>query len=257
MRQQRVFRDCTGVNWRVSEVLEPDVDSLGARDRRSTPRLGKRTAQAFGSLQTRALNLGYLAFDSPVEHRSVQPIPNAWHAMTNQELEDLLDSARPRVIEPARAVAENSRMPGLPDFIRANSEQVLGEWENVARALAGEEAMDVAARRDHAQEMLTAIANALDVPRSDAPWQTTPTAVQAKGPGAAISGIIVEHIVSEFRALRASVLHLWSVQQSHANSADLHVLTQFNVAVDQAMAESISMYVHGADRSDERVAVRS
>jgi hypothetical protein len=256
MRQQRVFRDCTGVNWRVSEVLEPEVDSLGVRDRRSTPRLGKRVAHALGMLQTRAHNLGYLAFDSPVEHRSIQPIPDAWHAMTNQELEDLLDSARPRVIEPARAVAENSRMPGLPDFIRANTEEILGEWENVARALAAEEAMDIAARRDHAKEMLTAIANDLDVPRSDAPWQTTPTVAQAKGTGRVVSGITVEHIVSEFRALRASVLHLWSLQQNRAGSADLHVLTRFNVAVDQAMAESISMYVRGADHSDERVAVR-
>ena len=123
MRQQRVFRDCTGVNWRVSEVLEEGVDSLPPRDRRSTPRLGKRVAQAIGLLHTRALNLGYLAFDSPVEHRVVQPIPNAWHSMTNQELEDLLDSARPRVVESLRVTAEDSRMPGLPDFIRANTDR--------------------------------------------------------------------------------------------------------------------------------------
>jgi len=255
MRQQRVFRDCTGVNWRVSEVVEPEADSLGVRDRRSTPRLGKRVAHALGMLQTRAHNLGYLAFDSPVEHRSIQPIPDAWHAMTNQELEDLLDSARPRVIEPARAV-ENSRAPGLPDFIRANTEQILGEWENVVRALAAEEAMDIAARREHAKEVLTAIANDLDVPRSSAPWQATPTAARAKGAGRVVSAIIVEHIVSEFRALRASVLQLWSVQQNRARSADLDLLMRFNVAVDQAMAESISMYVQGADHSDERVAVR-
>jgi hypothetical protein len=256
MRQQRVFRDCTGVNWRVSEVLEEGVDSLAPRDRRSTPRLGKRVAQAIGLLHTRALNLGYLAFDSPVERRFVQPIPDAWHGMTNQELEDLLDSARPRVAEPLGVMAEDSRMARLSDFIRANTEQILGEWENVARALATAEGMDIAARRDHAKEMLSAIALDLDIaPDSDeeisargrsdvAPQRASPDD-QTHGTAVAVSGIVVEEIVSEFRALRASVHNLWSVQQRRATAVDLHAMTRFNAAIDQAMAESISTYVHG------------
>jgi hypothetical protein len=55
----------------------------------------------------------------------------------------------PRVIDAARA-DRKPRAPGLPDFIRANTEQILGEWENGVRARwRQEEAMSVGASREH------------------------------------------------------------------------------------------------------------
>jgi signal transduction histidine kinase len=262
--QRRVFRDCAGVNWTVAEVVETEVGSPMARDRRSTPRIAKRVARVLGLLRTRSLNLAYLAFDSSVGHRFVQPIPSAWYSMTNEQLEDLLDSARPRVAEPTRAIGETSVMPRLPDFIRDNTEQILAEWENFARGLATEEKMDIVALRDHAKDMLNTIATDLDAPQSrgqqlqkshghsDASPRTTPTAAQAHGAGRAISGFTVEQMVSEFRALRASVLHLWSLRQGRASAEDLQMMTRFNEAVDQAIAESISTYAHEVRQSKDR-----
>jgi hypothetical protein len=93
--QRRAFRDRTGVNWIVKEVAADEVDLLRARDRRSAPRSAKRVARPSG-LETRPLNLAYLAFDSPREHRRIQPIPDGWYVMSDEQLEDLLGAAQPR-----------------------------------------------------------------------------------------------------------------------------------------------------------------
>jgi signal transduction histidine kinase len=59
-------------------------------------------------------------------------------------------------------------------------------------------------------------------------------------------------MIAEFRALRASVMHLWS--QTHADTAttDLHDIIRFNEAIDQAIAESITRYTADVGQSTER-----
>jgi hypothetical protein len=57
--------------------------------------------------------------------------------------------------------------PRLSRFIRDNAEPILAEWETFARSLPGGGAMNVAALRDHAKEMLLAIAVDLERPQSD------------------------------------------------------------------------------------------
>ncbi len=54
----------------------------------------------------------------------------------------------------------------LADFILANREPILAEWEAFARnCVPAGRPMDVAALRDHADEMLTAIAADLATPQ--------------------------------------------------------------------------------------------
>ena len=72
------------------------------------------------------------------------------------------------------------------------------------------------------------------------------------GAGRALSGFTVEQMVSEFRALRASVLHLWKRERGTANAEDLQDLTRFNEAIDQAIAESITTYARGVRQSRDR-----
>src|SRR5215210_3307754 len=124
-------------------------------------------------------------------------------------------------------------MTRLPAFIREHIEQILLEWEAFARTLETEAPMDTAALRDHAKEMLCAVADDLDLPQSareqadkargkrDAQSEGPPTAAQQHGAGRAVSGFTVEQMVSEFRALRASVLHLWKRERGAANGEDL------------------------------------
>ena len=154
-------------------------------------------------------------------------------------------------------------MSRLAAFIRENIEPILAEWETFARSLPEGATMDIAALRDHAREMLGVIARDLDMPqtrreqadkskgRSDADEGTTLTAAQEHGAGRAESGFTVAQMVSEFRALRASVVHLWTRTQPEVGIGDLEDVTRFNEAIDQAIAESIMRYMHDIDQSKE------
>jgi light-regulated signal transduction histidine kinase (bacteriophytochrome) len=146
----------------------------------------------------------------------------------------------------------------LADFIVANREPILAEWEAFARTCApASDAMDIAALRDHAGEMLAAIAADLrtwqspyaqsEKSKGNAPeaGEDAPTAAEEHGAGRAESGFTLEQMVSEYRALRASVIRLWTKSRGELGPADLEDLTRFNEAIDQSLAESVSRYTEG------------
>jgi signal transduction histidine kinase len=88
--------------------------------------------------------------------------------------------------------------------------------------------------------------------QSDAGQRLAPTAAQAHGAGRAESGFTIEQMVSEFRALRASVIRLWTVREQQASPSDLQDMIRFNEAVDQAIAESITTYTRDVRESKDR-----
>ena len=59
----------------------------------------------------------------------------------------------------------------------------------------------------------------------------------------------MDQMVSEYRALRASVIKLWSAQQKEPEATDLPDLTRFNESIDQALTESIHDYTEKLDAS--------
>ena len=61
------------------------------------------------------------------------------------------------------------------------------------------------------------------------------------------SGFNLEHAISEYRALRSSVLFLWMQSQPSDRDVVLSDLTRFSEAVDQAIAEVIRRF---ADTSE-------
>lgn len=152
----------------------------------------------------------------------------------------------------------------LTDFIVANREPILAEWEAFARTCTpASGVMDIAALRDHADEMLTVIAADLQTPqggyeqseksKGNAPADDpeVATAAEEHGAGRAESGFTVEQMVAEYRALRASVIRLWTKAQGELAPADLDDLTRFNEAIDQALAESVTRYTQDLDHSKE------
>lgn len=152
----------------------------------------------------------------------------------------------------------------LAEFIVTNREPILAEWEAFARTCTpASGAMDITALRDHANEMLTAIAADLRTPqdvreqseksRGKAPDAGTDedTAAEEHGAGRAESGFSVDQMVAEYRALRASVIRLWTKEQGELASADIEDLTRFNEAIDQSLAESVSRYMEDLDQSKE------
>lgn len=152
----------------------------------------------------------------------------------------------------------------LADFILANREPILREWEEFARTCApASGTMDVEALRDHADQMLTVIAGDLRTPqdrfeqsekskgraRPEDPESTT--AAEKHGAGRAESGFSVEQMVAEYRALRASVIRLWTKEKGELIPADVEDLTRFNEAIDQSLAESVTVYTQELDESKE------
>src|SRR5688500_3975924 len=104
----------------------------------------------------------------------------------------------------------------LADFILENREPILAEWEEFARTcLPASEGMNIAELRDHAGDMLTVIAADLATPQGGraqsekakgrAPAVTGRTAATRHGADRAESGFTTGQMVSEYRALRASV----------------------------------------------------
>ena len=154
--------------------------------------------------------------------------------------------------------------PRLSRFIRDNVEPILAEWETFARSLPGGGAMNVAALRDHAKEMLLVIAADLERPQSDSVQDEKArgeldagdargaTAAQEHGAGRAGSGFTVAQMVAEFRALRASVTRLWLAEDEAGARTDMADLIRFNEAIDQAIAESVSRYSQAVAQSQER-----
>lgn len=158
-------------------------------------------------------------------------------------------------------------MSRLSTFIRENTQAILEEWDTFARSLPMAADMDFDALRDHAREMLQVIASDLEKPQStrqqshkaqgesdasEDDQRQAPTAAQEHGAGRAEQGFNVGQMVSEFRALRASVIRLWSRTLREADLTDLDDLTRFNEAIDQAIAESVVRFTTDIGESKER-----
>jgi signal transduction histidine kinase len=152
----------------------------------------------------------------------------------------------------------------LADFILASREPILAEWEAFARTCApASGTMDIAALRDHAGEMLAVIAADLATPqgrlaqsekskgRAPAEDPTVRTAAEEHGAGRAESGFTVEQMVAEYRALRASVIRLWTKAQGGLAADDAEDLIRFSEAIDQALAESVSQFTLDLEQAKE------
>ena len=152
----------------------------------------------------------------------------------------------------------------LSNFIVANREPIMLEWEAFARTCSpASGSMDVDALRDHASEMLTVIAADLQKPQGGAEQSdkskgnadneagSRKTAAERHGTDRAESGFSTDQMVAEYRALRASVIRLWTKAQTAEQPTDMEDLTRFNEAIDQALAESITRYTQDLGHSKD------
>jgi signal transduction histidine kinase len=153
----------------------------------------------------------------------------------------------------------------LADFILSERESILEEWETFARTcLPAGGSMDVTALRDHAALMLNTIAADLAQPQTsreqsekskgDAPSakaDEAATAAEEHGAGRAESGFTVVQMVAEYRALRASVIRLWTRNEGQLTIDDIDDLTRFNEAIDQALTESVASFNEDVEKAKE------
>lgn len=142
----------------------------------------------------------------------------------------------------------------LAEFILRDMEHILAEWESFATTLMPvARHMDSLALRDHAQQILQAVAKDLSTSQTaDAQREKSmgrapklmgapETAAQTHALLRARGGFSINQLVAEYRALRANVLRLW-MDESQLVAADLDDMIRFNEAIDQAVAESVDFF---------------
>ncbi|MET0983760.1 MAG: sensor histidine kinase [Telluria sp.] len=141
----------------------------------------------------------------------------------------------------------------LGGFIRDNMEPILQAWEDFARTIEPAAlTMDDTELRDHARQMLQDFAADLATPQSEhesiakskgqGKRGHDDTAAEIHAEARLLSGYTVVQLVSEYRALRSSVLTLWAADAECTHATNMRDVTRFNEAVDQALAESVARY---------------
>ena len=140
-------------------------------------------------------------------------------------------------------------------------EAILAEWEKYAKTIPAAEGLDTAALRDEAAEILKAIARDLEQAQTaeqqqskskgQGPNRSGDTASEQHAVDRQTAGFSLNEMVSEYRALRASVIRLWTRDMATADRNTLYEMTRFNEAMDEALTKSIARYSSRLDRSRE------
>ena len=147
----------------------------------------------------------------------------------------------------------------IGEFIRTHPDEIEQAWEAFARSISSfAPDLSVWSLRDHLREILTAMVDDMESPQS-----LEEQAEKSKGKGlrggaldriSALharmrlnSGFNLEQAISEYRALRSSILFLWVRSRPSNEDVVLSEVTRFNETIDQAIAEIVRRY---ADRSE-------
>ncbi|MFM0006875.1 sensor histidine kinase [Paraburkholderia dipogonis] len=149
----------------------------------------------------------------------------------------------------------------LADFIAQSMEPILAQWEAFAATLLPAAAsMELPGLRDHAEQILQAVAKDLrtsqtreaqrekSMGRGPALIDATETAAQTHALLRARAGFSINQLAAEYRALRASVLRLW-MDNCAPEVPDLDDVIRFNEAIDQALAESVTFFSTQAEQN--------
>lgn len=150
----------------------------------------------------------------------------------------------------------------LADFIRANVDKIVAEWVKFAQTRTpASDDMTHLALKDHIVELLEFIAEDLESPQSKNEQvrksrglgaedsKFTRSAAEIHASLRLSDGFNIDQMVSEYRALRASVVKLWTASRRALPATDLEDMTRFNEAVDQAMTESVAEYTRMVNQS--------
>jgi signal transduction histidine kinase len=150
----------------------------------------------------------------------------------------------------------------LADFILSNVESILVGWETFARSIGAGEHLDQLALRDHAPQILQAIARDMKMPQSVLERATKSKGRDHSHENVPLDGASDAHaidrlglgfdmleVMSEYRALRASVLQLWCDSKPASDERDVDDLTRFNESIDQSLSKAVGSYTRRVDQA--------
>jgi signal transduction histidine kinase len=152
----------------------------------------------------------------------------------------------------------------LHDFILHEMESILQAWELFARDVQTPmPAMDAKGLRNHAEYILKTVSADMRTSQTDqqqvdkaqgrGPKSEDETPAQTHAITRLSAGFSMDQMVSEYRALRSSVLRLWFAQGYVPNEDHIQQVVRFNEAIDQALSESIATYGAAVERTRETV----
>jgi signal transduction histidine kinase len=140
----------------------------------------------------------------------------------------------------------------LSEFIRANIDQIVHEWEEFAKTLSAGTALPRWILRDHAPAILKYIADDMEVPQAPVEEEAKSKGEHPSGPierTAAVhvslrieSGFDLVQIMAEYRALRSCVLRMWRQSYPDSFAGGAPEITRFAEAIDQNVAEAVPYY---------------
>jgi signal transduction histidine kinase len=149
----------------------------------------------------------------------------------------------------------------LSAFIESNAEEVISAAEEFCRTLQpAARHLDAEALRDDLPKILDAIVKDLRTSQTPAEARrkslgqapvvegAPETAAQTHAMLRAKAGFGISQMVSEYRALRSSVLRLWLTPGQVLDDDSFVDMERFNEAIDQAVAESVAHFNAEADR---------
>ena len=148
----------------------------------------------------------------------------------------------------------------LTQYIQTHPDEIEAEWEKFAKAISSfAPDLAVSVLRDHLREILLAIADDMDSPQSQ--QEQIEKGEGKKVRGGALdrisalhaqirldSGFNLEQAISEYRALRSSIIFLWVQTQPRDEDLALAEVTRFNETIDQAIAEVIRRFADKSER---------
>ncbi len=145
----------------------------------------------------------------------------------------------------------------IAEFLEVAREPIMDAAVAFAQTIPALRDTDEKTLRDHIPRMLQTISadlrstqsrtEAITKSHGNAPDAALRTSSQTHGLLRAQSGITIDQLVAEFRALRSSVLRLWGDAYPPGPGA-IEDIARFNEAIDQAVAESVQYYAEERER---------
>jgi signal transduction histidine kinase len=151
----------------------------------------------------------------------------------------------------------------LAQFIAANMERILSEWDAFARTRTPAAAdMDRRALRNAARELLESMCEHIETGEHAEGSRQTRQAPTAQDPEIAEhsrehasqrfgEGFTLNQMVSEYHALGQTVLRLWAQEESSLDRDVFTDVVRFDEALNQAQAESIRRYARELEQARE------
>jgi signal transduction histidine kinase len=150
----------------------------------------------------------------------------------------------------------------LSEFIKANIERIAADWETFAATLLPDENFSASVLRDGIVDMLNEIAHDMDRSQNAAQQQEKSEGDTSGSPQMEDAaerhalarlrmGLSFRQLISEFRALRATVIRLWESGTVAIDKASLYDMIRFNEALDQSLSDAATRYSEEIDRSRE------